>query len=212
MRATIGAWTKCPKKLKNDLVPEAAVKHADKVLGVDDRMRIWQHAHSPYGLMYTCQQAQIQWNSGNPIGMLLLLRSCRLLFISTGFTVVCYDHSCKHHSLLKCCETSHCCDRNPVEPCSMASGIFKSKLVATCSLQYAYATRVFELLNKVHLHVLIYKPCTCHAMLGPGLITFLKKGGKPVKVRCLSNFDHTLRQSHPGHILPQSILHPLLLD
>ena len=135
MRATIGAWTKCPKKLKNDLVPEAAVKHADKVLGVDDRMRIWQAADSPYGLMYTCQQAQIQWNSGNPIGMLLLLLSCQPLFITTGFTVVCYDHSCKHHSILTCCETSHCCDRISRKPYSTAIRIFTSDLVATCSLR-----------------------------------------------------------------------------
>jgi len=79
LRASIRAWTKCPKKLKNDLLPEAAVEHADKVLGVDDRMRIWRDADSPYGLLYTCQQAQIQWNSDNPIGMLLLLRSCQSL-------------------------------------------------------------------------------------------------------------------------------------
>jgi len=134
LRATIGAWTKCPKQLKNELLPVAAVKHADKVLGVDDRMRIWQAAHSPYGLMYTCQQAQIQWNSGNPIGMLLLLRSCRPLIISTAFTVVCYNHSCKYHSLLTCCETSHCGDKISEEPCSMAFSIFTSNLVATCSL------------------------------------------------------------------------------
>ena len=107
MKETIRAWTKCPKTLKNGLLPEAAVEHADKVLGVDDRMRIWQDADSPYGLMYTCQQAQIQWNSGNPIGMLLLLRLYRPLFISTGFTMVCCDPSCKRHSLLMCCETSH---------------------------------------------------------------------------------------------------------
>ncbi|KAL0038834.1 hypothetical protein WJX79_009982 [Trebouxia sp. C0005] len=70
LRATIQAWAKCPKNFKNSLLPEAAVEHADKVLGVDDRMRIWQDADSPYGLMYTCQQAQIQWTSGNPVVLL----------------------------------------------------------------------------------------------------------------------------------------------
>jgi len=159
LRATIGAWTKCPKQLKNELLPVAAVKHADKVLGVDDRMRIWQHADSPYGLLYTCQQAQIQWNSGNPVGMLLLLRSCRPRFISTGFTVVCYDQSCKCHFLLRCCETSHCGDRISLKPYSMAVGIFTSDLVATCHFN-AYATPVFELLNKVRLHMRVTKPCT----------------------------------------------------
>ncbi|DBB00133.1 TPA: PSII 6.1 kDa protein, variant 3 [Trebouxia sp. C0004] len=70
LKETIRAWSQCPRTLKNGLLPEAAVEHAEKVLGVDDRMRIWQDADSPYGLMYTCQQAQIQWNSGNPIVLL----------------------------------------------------------------------------------------------------------------------------------------------
>ncbi len=72
MKETIRAWTKCPKILKNGLLPETAVQHADKVLGMDDRMRIWQHVDSPYGLMYTCQQAR----SSGILAILLVCCSC----------------------------------------------------------------------------------------------------------------------------------------
>lgn len=41
----------------------------------------------------------------------------------------------------------------------------------------AYATRVFELLKKVHPHMHVYKPCTHHVMLGPGrLILSIDRG------------------------------------
>ena len=75
----------------------------------------------------------------------------------------------------------------------------------------AYATLVFELLNKVHLHMLVLKPHTCHVMIGLGLILFIKQGNR-CQATCLSSSDHTLKQMDPGHILPQSTLHPLLLD
>ncbi len=61
--------------------------------------------------------------------------------------------------------------------------------------------------------MLVYKPCTCHITLGPGLIIFLFTGEKPCQVTRLSSFDRTLRQVRPGHtILPQSTLQPLLLE
>ena len=66
------SWDDCPKTLRNNLLPEAAVEHAAKVMGKDNRMRIWQDPEAPRGLLYTCHQAQIQWGSDNPVGMPLL--------------------------------------------------------------------------------------------------------------------------------------------
>ena len=63
------SWDNCPKALRIGLLPEAAVEHASKTLGVDNRLRIWQDPENPRGLLYTCHQAQIQWGSGNPVGM-----------------------------------------------------------------------------------------------------------------------------------------------
>ncbi len=123
-------------------------------------MRIWRDADSPYGLLYTCQQAQIQWKSDNPMGMLLLPIS----LISTGVTVVCHDHSCKHNSLLICCKTSHCGDGFCLWPYSMAIGIFTSVFVATL-LHYCLclsgicATHVGSSMFKLSM--------PCHAWLVP---------------------------------------------
>ncbi len=53
---------KLPKVVRNGLMPDLALKHVAKVLGLDDRVRLWRDPKSDMGLMYTCLQAQIQWD------------------------------------------------------------------------------------------------------------------------------------------------------
>lgn len=59
---------KCPFKVSG-LLPDEAIAHAAIALGPDSKMRVWRSPDIQKGLMYTCEQAQIDWGAKNPAGV-----------------------------------------------------------------------------------------------------------------------------------------------
>ncbi|KAL0051911.1 hypothetical protein WJX82_004365 [Trebouxia sp. C0006] len=56
-------WPECPFR---SLMPNEAIAHAATALGPDNQMRVWRSKDTPNGLMYPCQQAQIDWGAKSP--------------------------------------------------------------------------------------------------------------------------------------------------
>ena len=50
-------------------MPNEAIAHAATALGPDNQMRVWRSKDTPKGLMYPCQQAQIDWGAKSPAGL-----------------------------------------------------------------------------------------------------------------------------------------------
>ena len=52
-------WKQVPREVRTALTPERAVRHAEKMLGKDNRMRVFKPRGSQYGAMFLCQQAHV---------------------------------------------------------------------------------------------------------------------------------------------------------
>ena len=70
------SWVHVPKQLKSALTPEATVKHADKMLQRDYRMRLFMPKDSQYGAMYLCQQAHVDFATASTTGGTFVLYVC----------------------------------------------------------------------------------------------------------------------------------------
>lgn len=109
---SLKSWAGVSNNLKKALTPDASVEHAMKMLGPDDRMRVFMSADSHWGAMYFCNQAQIDWASFSSInssaGKVLLFpfespalvyRCCALLLlpalscwaVARAFVCLCSD-------------------------------------------------------------------------------------------------------------------------
>ena len=65
------SWVGVPRTVRNALTPEVTVRHAEKMLPKDSRMRIFWPKDSQHGAMYLCQQGQVDLADSSSGGTLL---------------------------------------------------------------------------------------------------------------------------------------------
>ena len=64
------SWVGVPRAVRNALTPEATVRHAEKMLPKDSRMRIFWPQDSQHGAMFLCKQAHVDLGDSSSGGRL----------------------------------------------------------------------------------------------------------------------------------------------
>lgn len=75
LRREMKSWVGVPRAVRTALTPEATVKHAEKMLPKDCRMRIFWPKGSQHGAMYLCHQAHVDLANSSSGGTSLLFQS-----------------------------------------------------------------------------------------------------------------------------------------
>ena len=73
------SWVGVPRTVRNSLTPEATVRHAEKMLPKDSRLRIFWPKDSQHGAMYLCHQGHVDLADSTTAGVFLFF-ICLLLF------------------------------------------------------------------------------------------------------------------------------------
>lgn len=119
------SWVGVPRTVRTALTPEATVKHAEKMLPKDFRMRIFWPKDGHHGAMYLCHQGHVDLadisSGGTALLCICLLQSCGYCRCRMpAMFCVCAPGAPKRYPDSWACALYHLLQPSPALPCQVS--------------------------------------------------------------------------------------------